>query len=389
MKQKMTKLLALCCALMMVLSLSGCGGSAAQQALDQIKKDKEEQQAETPSTPAVTLPDPKPAQPSTPTEKPAEPQQPAAPEQQEEALTLIRDVLEDLQYPCAVAYLGYTEGPLGDGYQGWFEEQQLLSTYPFLKDLTTDRIIEQDGGEVYCIIPQNKSVFLSVHAQNFDFDGNVSKGDELFRSMSAEPFLVRGNISEIVPNTIVSIQYEDGSGIEFSPCLSGEDGHLSIADDQFIMDISTYSDTDNGYDADGEMLYLYEGDLDGAWIAYGVMYDEYTPLTCYLDFSREEDGSNRLIYWYGYENGEVVESFEGFYYESDIPEDPPRILFEMDLVGGSALEGGESYRFAGSFHIAYSPYGDVIEVTHLDGNPLIFGFDGQNIVFERSEGAKG
>ncbi len=380
MKKKFRKLLALGCAAAMLLSFSACNSAENSE---QIKNNPSAQQqntngnsTETPEKPPISLPE----------KKPAESQQPVTEVEQNETLIEIQDVLEEIQFPCAVAYLGYTEGPLGDGYHGWFEEMCLLDTFPFLTDIPVERIIEQDGGEVYCIIPRNESVAISVYAQEFDYNGNLFAGDELFSSTEASPFLVRGNISEIVPNTIVSIEYEDGSSIEFSPCLSGKDGHLSIADDQFIMDISQYSDVEDGYSADAQLQYLGEGDLEGQWVAYGQMYDEYTPLTCYLEFTEDETGASKVIYWYGYESGDIVELFEGRYYESDIPSDPPSILFEMELVGGVALEVTESYWYRGSFNIAYSVYGDIIVVSHLDGNPLVHGFEGQSIIFERTYG---
>jgi hypothetical protein len=58
----------------------------------------------------------------------------------------------------------------------------------------------------------------------------------------------------------------------------------------------------------------------------------------------------------------------------------------MQLIGGTALENVTPYDFAGSFCIAYSFYGDVIEVTHSDGNPLISGIEEESIYFERSYG---
>ncbi len=325
--------------------------------------------------------------PPLPQEKPAEKPEvePVPPvEESDEVLTTVYEIVDELNASCAVAYLGYTEGPLGDGYTGWFKETQMLDIYPFLEDISSDHIIEQEGGEVYCIIPRNEAVFITVHAQDFDYDGNVTVGEELFRSMNSEPFLIRGNISEIVPNTVVNIQYEDGSSIEFSPHLSGENGHLAIAEDQFILDISEYDDWDVGYEAD--WVYLNEEDIEGAWIANEVMYDEETILTCYLEFGLDEEGSNKVMYWYGYQNSDIIELFEGRYYEGDVPEELPRILFELTLTGGSALEDVEPYDSNGSFHIRYSPYGDVIEMIHLDGNPLLHGFEGQSIVFERSYG---
>lgn len=197
---------------------------------------KQEEEKKIPVIPNVNTETPA-ATPSKSAESttPPAPSEPAQPEVQDEVLNEFYNIIEDSQRACAVAYLGYTEGPLGDGYGAWFEENGLLDVYPFLNDLPTERIIEQDGGEVYCIIPRQAEVEISVYSQNFDADGAVSVGDELFHSTDCQPFLVRGNISEIVPNTAVSIEYADGSSVEFSPALSGMDGRLALTEDQGIF----------------------------------------------------------------------------------------------------------------------------------------------------------
>ena len=60
-------------------------------------------------------------------------------------------------------------------------------------------------------------------------------------------------------------------------------------------------------------------------------------------------------------------------------------MFEMELVGGLALEEVDPYWFRGAFRITVSPQdGDYITVTHLDGTPLIYGCEGGTFEFQRS-----
>lgn len=227
------RLIAISCALAMLSAMTACSEEAPSGKPSAPTQPSQEQQSVPANSPERTPP------PAPETSKPSEPSSPT--ETTDEVLFSIQEILDDLQWPCAVAYLGYIEGPVGQGYNDWFEENGLLDTYPFLSDVSSARIIEQEGGEVYCIIPRNEQLSVTVLAQNFDYDGNVTAGEELFCSTDSLPFLIRGNISEIVPNTVVNIQYDDGSSIEFSPHLSGENGRLALGESQMILDISPFA----------------------------------------------------------------------------------------------------------------------------------------------------
>lgn len=321
---------------------------------------------------------------SKPTENmaPTTPNQTTEPEVQDEILNTFYSVIEDSQRACAVAYLGYTEGPLGDGYEAWFEENGMLDIYPFLKNLPVERIIEQDGGEVYCIIPRQQEAAISVYSQSLDSDGNAVAGDELFHSTDCQPFLVRGNISEIVPNTMVSIEYADGTSVEFSPSLSGMDGRLALTEDQGILDVSFY--LYQNVDMADESIYWGEASIEGTWVCHALANDAGESLITSLEFYSEE--SNQVVFWYGTDYDNITARFEGTFYESDIPMDPPQIMMELTLVDGSKLADSGEESLAMVVYLKNWVAEDGLDVIHLEGDPLMPGLEGVTVYFTRTFG---
>ena len=344
---------------------------------------KQEEEKKIPVIPNVNTETPA-ATPSKPAESttPPAPAEPAQPEVQDEILNEFYNIIEDSQRACAVAYLGYTEGPLGDGYGAWFEENGLLDVYPFLNDLPTERIIEQDGGEVYCIIPRQAEVEISVYSQNFDADGAVSVGDELFHSTDCQPFLVRGIISEIVPNTAVSIEYADGSFVEFSPALSGMDGRLALTEDQGILDMSFY--LYQNVDMMGESIYWDEANVEGTWDSYALANDAGESLITNLEFYTEN--GNQVVFWYGTDYDNIIARYEGTFYESDIPMDPPQIMMELTLVDGSKLADSGAESLAMVVNLRNWIVEDGLDVIHLEGDPLMPGMEETTVYFTRTFG---
>ena len=311
----------------------------------------------------------------------------SAPEQQSEetaeneSLTELYQKIEAEQAFCAVSYLGYTEGPLGDGYQGWFEENEMLEIYPFLAEVSEDRIIEQDGGEVYCIIPKQDVVDISVYAQDIGSDGAASVGELLFLSTDSQPFIVRGNISEIVPNTLVRLEYEDHSVTEFSPALSGMDGRL-ILEELPILDISVYLYRDVGMIDD--VYYWEEENVEGSWICQALSNEEGESLIANLEFYPDEN--KRVVFWYGLDYDNITAYYEGTYYESDIPADPPKIMMELNLTDGSEVvqNSGQTLQMVVNLKNWYTD--DGLDVIHLEGDPLLPGLENVTVYFERTYG---
>jgi len=150
------------------------------------------------------------------------------------SLKILRETLEQEGAVCGVAFLGYLEGEYTEVLAEW-EKTGIIEKYPFLYDIYVEQMILTDGGEWFLLVPVADDVKVSVYESTIDYEDFLLKpGKELYRSNSGTPILIRGNISDIYPSTIVILE-KDNKKIEYSPYLSLKDGEL--AEGEGIMNI--------------------------------------------------------------------------------------------------------------------------------------------------------
>lgn len=139
---------------------------------------------------------------------------------------------------CGVAYLGYMDGTFEDVI-GYLQEQKYYSELSFLKDISLDRFASNDGGELYCVIPASSDVSITVRDVKLDSeDSSLMAGAKLISISDGSPILIKGNMSEIVPNLLIE-SVSDEETVIFSPFLSLENGKMANADNRFF-DFSPY-----------------------------------------------------------------------------------------------------------------------------------------------------
>lgn len=100
----------------------------------------------------------------------------------------------------------------------------------------------QDGTELYLIIPTDPNGTVTVK-EFFPLaeDNTASEGRTLY-SYQSLPFLLKCNVSEIMPDVIIYITDSNGKTVTWSPGISGEDGHvLTYHPDGTIHDFTDYS----------------------------------------------------------------------------------------------------------------------------------------------------
>lgn len=137
---------------------------------------------------------------------------------------------------CGVLFLGYVYGGEGDNLaddSAYLEYVLDLSgcteKFTFLEDISTDRIVEVDGGkEVYCIYPcdENASVTVYEYIMNEANDYIGETGDVLYHSENGEPIILRCNVSEIVSNCQITITDSQGETLEWQPFISLYNGTI-------------------------------------------------------------------------------------------------------------------------------------------------------------------
>ena len=103
---------------------------------------------------------------------------------------------------------------------------------PYLNKLEDKpTIYSNDGEELYLIVPIKKNLKLSIYQTIL---GEVDIEKENFLGTETKPFIVKGNISDIIPNMLIEFQYKNKI-YNYSPSLSLKDGSLNL--EEFILDL--------------------------------------------------------------------------------------------------------------------------------------------------------
>lgn len=236
--------LALC--LVLLLAMSACANQEQvpepeQDAVVDVEEPKvEEENDEQPETPA--------AESEFPEEDPS--------------LTKLRETFAEQNVMGGIMFLGYFEDePLSEAFFAKLEEQGYLKQYPFLEFIPKERVAKADGGEIYCIVPADPAASVAVKQWVMDdsSDNQGASGELLYRSNSGAPFLVCGNVSDIMPNTVVSMMDSAGNAFsEYSPSISLKDGSMMLPGEEdapLLLDCTF----DGGEPCEVE---LYQGNVD-------------------------------------------------------------------------------------------------------------------------------
>ena len=117
---------------------------------------------------------------------------------------------------CAVIFLGY-----GQNFSALAESNQFkafCTQYPSLQKMTKCTV-ETEGDEFYYIIPRYSNATVTLHEYRFDIENMEELVGKALYKGGAEPLLVRCNLSDIHPNTSVSIT-GGGQSVTFNPTSS-------------------------------------------------------------------------------------------------------------------------------------------------------------------------
>ena len=128
---------------------------------------------------------------------------------------------------CAVAYLGGCKS--ADEVKQTVKNSSFAAEYAFVAEIPDERIVQAEAGwDVYCIIPKHSDAQVSVKGVALDENAELSETDELY-SGAGEPILLYCNISDILPNALVTVSCH-GKTVSFNPHLSARDGSLVTAE---------------------------------------------------------------------------------------------------------------------------------------------------------------
>jgi predicted small lipoprotein YifL len=236
---------------------------------------------------------------------------------------------------CGVAYVGYVEGPSGDGYGAIIEESGLMEYYSFVAEIPSERFVETDGYDMYCVVPA--SLDYSVKVEEVSLPENTEAwepiiGETIYESETGEPILLKCNESDIFTNVLVTITTPDGTEKKISPYLSLMDGSLAgINEDQSGLTALDFT----RYEINLDDFCTFDELVGSEWTSY-YYYDDETTYIMNLSFFYNDYGQQCVEFWYGLENSDIDEIFTGTVYENYDDEGnwDGGYTLDMSLTGG-------------------------------------------------------
>ena len=266
-----------------------------------------------------------------------------------------------------VASLGYAELPGFSDVAVYVEANGFGDAWPFLLDVTEDHAVLQEGGEVYAVVPVDKGVTLTVSEFIMDDKSDAPyRGKDLLTVNDGKPLLLRGNVSEIVPNLLITVQKGEKT-LEYTPCLSGMDGSLVV--DEGVYDFTLYEllpGGSSGFDPVPLPVFTLNH-----WYA---RHEDAEGNTLAMTLELNPDGT--AAYSYGLPYSGEFERFSGTWTEETDGYEIGESRIVLQMTGGPVDDQGEpipeeQYETTSEFSWAMQSYAIVLH--HEDGNPLLYG----------------
>jgi len=240
---------------------------------------------------------------------------------------MLRQAMIETTDMAAVAFLGYYEGDY-EGLDDYLDEYKFAEDHPFIKEIDADHFVESEGGELYCIVPADEESFVNVYewiiSEENDFMGEV--GNIIYEG-GADPFILRCNMSDIMPNTFVEVVDSAGNTLEYIPQMSLMSGTLlKPYEVPTILDFTPY-EAFTEYFGFGYGFSLDNLTAVGNWVTkvYTVN-DEFVEGNWYFG----EDGT--VEFCHAVSEGKPYEIYyEGQYYEAEGNDDFPENTYIMDM----------------------------------------------------------
>ena len=176
-----------------------------------------------------------------PVEQPDTPDSPA-PSEAEQSLADLRETIRAAGAVLGCAYLGSTNGETDTDLTALLEGADCLTAYPFLREIPAEQVVAPGGWDIYCIVPADEDVSITVNEfgwPSWDAEGPVA-GEILWESGSGTPLCIAANVSDIMPDTQITVTAADGTAIIYQPFLSLRDGSLAVPEDGTVYDFTVY-----------------------------------------------------------------------------------------------------------------------------------------------------
>lgn len=170
---------------------------------------------------------------SSTTEEPEQPEEPETtpkPEKKEEteeqkaekSLEAFRQSMEGTLQNFGVAFLGEVDESYADRIPEWIEENfpDLSEKYPFVKMIPEERIIENEIGQLFCVVPRSGDDPVEIIEQRMNFETfEMDEVGQLYSSETGEPYLVMCNGVGGYATAMISMGTEAGYQADWHPMM--------------------------------------------------------------------------------------------------------------------------------------------------------------------------
>ena len=179
-----------------------------------------------------------------PVEQPDTPDTPDLPalSEAEQSLADLRETIRAAGAVLGCAYLGSTNGETDTDLTALLEGADCLTAYPFLREIPAEQVVAPGGWDIYCIVPADENADVAVNEYGWLTEGAELReaGEVLWESGSGTPLCIAANVSDIMPDTQITVTAADGTAIIYQPFLSLRDGSLAVPEDGTVYDFTVY-----------------------------------------------------------------------------------------------------------------------------------------------------
>ena len=167
---------------------------------------------------------------------------PPAPSEAEQSLADLRETIRAAGAVLGCAYLGSTNGNDALDLHALLEDNGYAARYPFLLDLPSKLAVSTGGWDIYCIVPADENADVAVNEYGWLTEGAElpEAGEVLWESGSGTPLCIAANVSDIMPDTQITVTAADGTAVIYQPFLSLRDGSLAVPEDGTVYDFTVY-----------------------------------------------------------------------------------------------------------------------------------------------------
>ena len=294
-------------------------------------------------------------------EIPQEETQQATQPAEDPALTAVRQELEANGSICGVGFLGLV--PESGQVDELLEAAGCLEDYPFLTDAA---VVAHEGYQAFFLIPQDAGATVLVQDyicnESNGYQGEV--GETLYQGENGQPVILFCNYNDVLPNLVVTLEGADGGTFSYSPVLELCGGTVFFPAGAAMTDLSDYEAIPQPEVPPAPAAV----DFVGKWGAY----EDFDGSQVYLEATFQEDGTAR--YRCGYAYSEFLSDYHGTWYTITENGQYPAGSIVLDMK--DAFSGAP---FFGVFTVTADS--GTITLTHVSGDTLIYGTDGQGITF--------